>query len=349
MMTRSIYAVSALLASAAAPAATLSEVASKVEVSGWISASYLHSFIDEDLRSTRTTAVQPDSFQLDQAVLNLSTQADEGFGGFISIMLGEDADRLVNASYGEGDGDKFGLAEAYLTYQTGSWSLRAGRYATLAGYEVANDAVNPLLSRSLQFTAAEPFFHTGVRAGYAASDAATFYLGVANSAYGGFANDTNEQKTIEAGASFAFSDAVSFGIYDYYGVENDLGDVNYLDVVVAVAATERLTLALNGDWYQDDFGDIVGVAGYVTYQFTDRWGTTVRLESLQRDFDEGAQYTINAATVDIAFTPLPEFRLLMEARIDDADEDIFLDDRQAGSMTGSQPTVGVKAIYSFGM
>lgn len=349
MMTRLIYAVSALLVSTAAPAATLADVTSKVEVSGWISASYLHSFIDEDLTSTRTTAVRSDSFQLDQAVLNLGTQADEGFGGFVSIMLGEDADRLVNASYGEGDGDKFGVAEAYLTYQSGPWILRAGRYATLAGYEVASDSINPLLTRSLQFTAAEPFYHTGVRAGYAASDSATFYLGVANSAYGGFANDTNDQKTIEAGASFALSDALLLGIYNYYGAENDLGDVNYLDVVATFAATEKLTLALNVDWYQDDFGDIVGTAGYVTYQLTDRWGTTVRLESLQRDFDEGAQYTINAATVDIEFKPVPEFRLLMEARIDDADEDIFLDDRQTGSMTGTQPTLGLKAIYSFGM
>jgi hypothetical protein len=348
MRTRSVFALSAIAASATAPAATLSELASNVEASGWISASYVHSFIDEDLANTRATDIESDSFQLNQAVLNLGTKTEQGFGGFVSIMLGEDADRLVNTSYGEGTGDKFGLPEAYISYASGAWTLKAGRYSTLAGYEVVSDAANPLLSRSLQFPAAEPYYHTGIRAAYAASDSTTLYLGLANSAYGGFADDTNEQKTVEAGASFALSDAFSLGIYDYYGVENDLGDVNYLDVVASFTASDKLTLALNVDWYSDDFGDIRGVAGYGTYKFSDRWTTTARIESLERDFDAGPNYTINAATIDLAFTPTPEFRLLMEARIDDADEDVFVDSARTGSMTSTQPTIGVKAIYAFG-
>ncbi len=74
----------------------------------------------------------------------------------------------------------------------------------------------------------------------------------------------------------------------------------------------------------------------------------LRIESLERDFDAGPNYTVNAATIDLAFTPTPQFRLLMEARVDDADEDIYLDSRRTGSMTGTQPTLGVKAIYAFG-
>lgn len=175
------------------------------------------------------------------------------------------------------------------------------------------------------------------------------YLGLANSAYGGFADDTNEQKTIEAGVAFTLSDAFSLGIYDYYGVENDLGDVNYLDIVASFTASDELSLGLNVDWYSDDFGDIRGVAGYATYKFNDRWATTARIESLERDFDASPGYTINAATIDLAFTPAPQFRLLMEARVDDADEDVFLDDRRTGSMTSTQPTIGVKAIYAFGL
>jgi hypothetical protein len=344
-----MFALGAMTVSTAASAATLTELASSVEASGWISTSYVHSFIDEDLTTTRATDIESDSFQLNQAVLNLGTAAGEGFGGFVSVMLGEDADRLVNSSYGEGAGDKIGIPEAYVSYVSGPWSLKAGRYGTLAGYEVVSDAANPLLSRSLQFPAAEPYYHTGVRAAFAASEATTLYLGVANSAFGGFADDTNEQKTVEAGVAFALSDSFSLGIYDYYGVENVLGDVNYLDVVANFGASDSLTLALNVDWYSDDFGDIYGVAGYGTYKFSDLWATTVRLESLERDFDDGTKYRINAATIDLAFTPVPEFRLLMEARIDDADEDIFLDDSQTGKLTSSQPTVGIKAIYSFGL
>jgi Putative beta-barrel porin-2, OmpL-like. bbp2 len=349
MMKRSILAFAAATASTAVSAATLSDLASNVEASGWISASYAHSFIDEDLTSTRALNVSSDSFELNQAVLNLGTVTKDGFGGFVSVMLGEDAASLVNPSYGENTGDKVAIPEAYLSYASGAWTIKAGRFATLAGYEVASDATNPLLSRALQFAAAEPFYHTGVRVAYAASESTTVYLGLDNSAYGGFADDTNEQKTVEAGFAFAPSKAVSFGLYDYYGVENDLGAVNYLDAVASVAATDKLTLALNLDWYSDDFGDIYGVAGYATYHFTDRWATSIRLESLKRDFEGGARYTIDAATVDLAFTPAPEFRVLVEARVDDANQDIFVDDSRTGSMTGTQPTVGIKAIYSFGL
>lgn len=345
---RSLTAVSAILASSATPAATLADLASKVEASGWISASYVHSFIDEDLANTRATDIESDSFQLNQAVINLGTPIDQGFGAFVSVMLGEDADRLVNTSYGEGSGDKFSLPEAYITYASGSWLFRAGRYGTLAGYEVVSDAANPLLSRSLQFPAAEPYYHTGVRASYAASDALTVHLGVNNSAFGGFADDTNEQKTVEAGLVFTFSEAISLGVFDYYGVENDIGDVNYLDVVLQIKASDALSFALNLDRYSDDFVDITGLAGYATYQFSNLWSATVRLETLERDFDAGADYTINAATLALSFTPVDDFRLLLEGRTDDADERIFLKDASTGELTRTQPTIGIKAIYSFG-
>ena len=345
---RTVAALGALTAGGSTSAATLSELASQVEVSGWLSSSYVHSFIDEDLALTRATDIESDSFQLNQAVLNIGTTAESGFGGFLSVMLGEDADRLVNSSYGEGLGDKFALPEAYVSYLSGPWTFKAGRYGTLAGYEVVSDAANPLLSRSLQFPAAEPYYHTGFRAALAASDTATLYFGVANSAFGGFADDTNEQKTIEAGVSFALSDSFSLGIYDYYGTENDLGNVNYFDVVASVAATEQLTFAANLDRYSDDYGDITGIALYGSYAFSDRWATTFRLESLKRDFDSGADYTVKAATIDLAYTPAENFRLLLEARVDDANEDIYLKDRATGELTGSQPTVGIKGVYSFG-
>jgi hypothetical protein len=118
--------------------------------------------------------------------------------------------------------------------------------------------------------------------------------------------------------------------------------------VASFTASDKLSLALNVDWYSDDFGDIRGIAGYGTYKFSDRWATTARIESLERDFDAGPSYTINAATIDVAFTPTPQFRLLLEARVDDADEDVFLDSARTGSMTSTQPTIGVKAIYAFG-
>ncbi len=335
-----------VLASPAASAATLAELASKVEASGWISGSYFYNLNGEDTVG-HPTDIESNSFTLNQAVLNLIAAPEEGFGGGVQILAGNDAATIVNPSYGDGD-DKFSLPEAYLTYTTGKLTVKAGRYGTLAGYEVLSDAANPLLSRSLQFMAAEPYFHTGIRAAYAATDSTTLYLGVNNSAYAGYSVDPDDQKTVEAGFATAFGESVTFAVYDYYGQDGGL-DTNYLDVVLGLTASDALSFGLNVDLFtQDEYGDVLGIAGYATLAMSETWSATLRLESTEKDFDPGVDtdVTTNAATIALSYKPSSDFRMIFEARVDDADEDIYIKD---GKPEGTQPTVGVKAIYSFGL
>lgn len=349
MKLKLFVAAAAAFGCTSASAATLAELASNVEASGWVSGSYIYNFNGVD-NVGRATDIESNSFTLNQAVLNLVTPAGDGFGAGVQLLAGNDAKTIVNPSYGENAGDSFSLPEAYVTYTSGALSVKAGRYGTLAGYEVLSDAANPLLSRSLQFPAAEPYFHTGVRVAYAASDAATLYLGVNNSAYAGYAEDPDDQKTIEAGVSLAASDSVSLAVYDYYGVDNEL-DHNYLDVVGSFTISESFSLGLNVDWFSEkDVVDVIGVAGYATMALAPQWSATLRLESLNYDFDDELteDVTVNAATIALGYTPVDNFRLLFEARVDDADADLYA--RSGGkSNTDTQPTVGVKAIYSFGL
>lgn len=354
MKLKLFVAAAAALGCSSASAATLAELASKVDASGWISGSYIYGLNGEDLADGfngpggRATDIESNSFTLNQAVLNLVSAPEEGFGGGVMLMAGEDAFTLVNRSYGENDGDRFALPEAYLTYTTGALTLKAGRYGTLAGYEVLSDAANPLLSRSLQFPAAEPYFHTGIRAAYAASDATTLYLGVNNSALTGAAIDADDQKTIEAGISTALGESATFAVYDYYGMDGGL-KTNFLDVVGGFTLTESFSLGLNVDYFTvEDVVDILGIAGYATLKLSDLVTATLRLESLDADYEPGVatDNTINAATLALGFTPTSDFRLLVEGRIDDSDEDIYLKD---GELKATQPSIGVKAIYSFGL
>lgn len=339
-----VAAAVAAMGSTTAQAATLAELASKVEASGWISGSYLYNTNGED-NVGRATDINSNSFTLNQAVVNLVTPAGDGFGGGVQLLAGNDAATIVNPSYGDGD-DKFSMPEAYITYTSGAFGVKAGRFGTLAGYEVLSDAANPLLSRSLQFPAAEPYFHTGVRLSYAASDAATLYLGLNNSAVGGFSDDPDDQKTVELGAALKLGESASVAAYDYYGVDGDF-QTNYLDVVGSFTVSEAFSLGLNFDWFSvEDNLDVYGIAGYATLKLAPMWTATLRLENLDYKPDGGDKFSIQAATLALGYTPTSDFRLLFEGRVDSADEDIYV---KNDGTTDTQPTFGVKAIYSFGL
>jgi hypothetical protein len=349
-----IAAAVAAMGSTTASAATLAELASKVEANGWLSGSYIYTFNQAEPGENgagvlHANDLKSDSFIFNQAAINLTSAPEEGFGGAVSLLAGEDAATVVNPSYGENDGDKFAVQQAYLTYATGALTITAGRYNSLAGYEVVADPLNATVSRSLLFPNAEPYFHTGVRAAYAASDAATLYLGVNNSAALGAANDDNQQKTVEVGGFFTLSESFTLGIYDYYGKEGYWGDVktNYLDFVASFTATDTLSFALTGDYVTvEDTIDILGFAGYATLAFTDTLSATLRLETLSFEPDEGEKLTVNEATLAFKYTPASDFIFLAEARVDDADEDIYVD---GDEITGTAPQLGVKAIYTFGL
>lgn len=345
----------AAMGSTSASAATLAELAAGVSANGWISGSYIYNFNDGPIASQQgafhANDIVTESFQLNQAVLNLATTATEGFGGAVTVLGGEDAVNIVNPSYGEGGaGDKISLTQAYASYASGNLTLIGGRYYSLAGYEVLGDPLNSTLSRSLLYPNAQPYFHTGLRAAYKAGDSATLFLGVNNSAALGAATDGNKKKSLEIGGLFALSESFSVGIYDYFGDEAAAGPdptFNYLDLVMTFAASDTLSFALNADYLTiEDTLDTYGVAGYVTVGLTDKLSATLRLETLKTDYDVGTDLTVNEATLALTYAPAANFKLLLEGRIDDADEDIYVD---GSDLTGTQPTIGAKGIFTFGL
>jgi hypothetical protein len=61
---------------------------SGITMTGYIAASYYHS---SGYNTFHEFDVQHDSFQLDQAGLQVGYQPKEGFGGFVDVLAGEDA------------------------------------------------------------------------------------------------------------------------------------------------------------------------------------------------------------------------------------------------------------------
>src|SRR3989440_11586423 len=127
----------------AARAPTLSQVldASGINVTGYIDAGY--SYANKNLEGTpqfRVFDAQNNSFALHQFGLQVAKQPTRGFGGVVNITVGSDAE--VIHSFPEanpvapGSTSMFDITQAYGQYASGSLTLMAGKFVTLAGSEV---------------------------------------------------------------------------------------------------------------------------------------------------------------------------------------------------------------------
>ncbi|MDE2150661.1 MAG: porin [Gammaproteobacteria bacterium] len=339
---------------------TLDDVlqASGITASGHLSASYTDGFNSGQLQAYRAFDSDSNSFIFNQAMLILSRLPEQGIGGTVTLLAGNDA-QVVNLAYGDCSSDcnsKFSLEQAYLQYARGAFTIIGGRYVTLAGAEVIDDSADTNISRSLLFQLAEPLVHTGARASYKLG-IATFYLGVNNGVFTGNASDTNQQKTLETGVWLAPSSAISLGVYDYFSHEGGAG-LNFFDAVASYQVTERLQFVVNTDWFSSHSSATPGAfaygfAGYLNYAIDDAWKASLRGEYLQTKNvvacpKSDGKCNVSEITATLGYSPLKHLTLLAELRYDFSDQSIFPDPSFPGpKMSDNQGNVALKAIYSF--
>src|SRR5436189_6261417 len=143
---KKLLIASAVSAAFAAPTAalaqaargpTLSQVldASGLNVSGYIDAGYSYANRNVETFSNRVFDSQNNSFALHQFGLTVAKQPTRGLGGVVNITVGSDAQFIH--SFPEGvAANTFDLTQAYGQYASGSLTLMAGKFVTLAGSEV---------------------------------------------------------------------------------------------------------------------------------------------------------------------------------------------------------------------
>lgn len=344
------------MASAAGP--TLSDIFtnSGITESGHLSASYDYGFNKGQTLAYRAFDGDSNTFEFNQAMLNLSKLPSDGFGGAVTLLAGSDA-KGVNGAYGNGSSADFALEQAYVQYAHDGFTVMGGRYVTLAGAEVIDDSADTNISRSLLFQLAEPLVHTGVRASYAMGPA-TFYLGVNNGVYTGNALDTNKQKTLETGVALAPVTGMSLALYDYYSHEGGAG-LNYTDFVGSYQLTEKLQFVLNGDWYTSHSAtagesNIYGFAGYLNYAFNDRWkgslrGEYLKTKNIAMNLPPSGKATLSEVTATIGYSPVANLTLLGEVRYDMGDK-VYPNPGVMGvssTYKDTQGDIAIKAIYTF--
>ncbi len=372
---KKVLIASAVSAAFAAPATALAQAvptldrvlnASGISVNGYIDTAY--SYANKNLEgaavSTRVFDSQNNSFALHQFGLSIAKQPGRGFGGLVNLTVGSDAQVIHSFPEPAGGGSMFDVTQAYMQYASGPLTVMAGKFVTLQGSEVIWSPSNTNFSRSILFGAI-PFTHTGVRASYAATDAATLYGGVNN----GWdqMTDVNRAKTIELGATLNPVKPLTITVSDYRGEETATspgtpgggpqGTRNSFDVVANYIISNPLSVGVELlDVSQENTAvgtaKYTGLAGYVTYMIKPQWRLALRAETFndKNGFHfntapfaaataKGVKYT--EATATLSYLPSSNVELRGEVRTDRADTAVF------DGASKSMMSFALQGLYKF--
>ena len=361
--------ITALLAAAGAwpagtlaadsPGSTLPELLARsgISESGYVAASYYHS---SGYGTYHQFDTSHDTFQLDQAALQLAYQPKSGFGAVVDVIAGEDA-KVVDAAESAGaSSNSFDLLQGFAQYVAGPLTVQAGKFTTLAGAEVVAPTGNTNFSRSLLFFA-EPMTHTGLRATYALSGTVSLIVGVNNG--WNYTKIDYGSKTGELGISLTPGKPVSVTAQLYAGKDPVYAaERTLVDTVVTFNATSALSLVASFDWGKQETspetpatltgGAWDGIAGYVDYQLTRQWRVSLRGEYLDdkqgTTVVTGARQILKEATLTFGYDPVASFELRLEGRYDTSSEPTFLKSiHPEAGFADSQSEVAAQGVFRF--
>lgn len=269
------------------------------------------------------------------------------------------------------------IKQAYIVFKaTSKLSFTAGQFGTHIGYEVIDAPLNYNYSLSNLFNNG-PFYHIGLKGQYAFSDRASLMVGLVNNVDNLF--DNNKKKGFIG--QFFFSPVSGWNVYvngimsneasqDVVGVDSAVvvpankGMYSLLDLTTTYQITSKFFLGLNaavgsqkGD-YQNSGGPMTtkgwgGYAIYSNYAFTDKFGLGIRYEMFDNKNNvraltdaAGNGASVNSITVTGNITAADGHVLLKpEFRVDSYSANKF--EKNNGSLTTSQATLGMAAIFKF--
>ncbi len=271
-----------------------------IEAGGWLQLGY-HSE-SNDLFNT-----DPDRINLQQAwlfaeKLAKSEDGEIGFGFRFDGLFGTDGGDTVafgnglgsdgnpqgwdaGPNFQRGSGYGWALPQAYLEVASGDWTVKAGHFYTLIGYEVVGAPGNFFYSHAITMYNSEPFTHSGVLASYAASDDTTYYGGWTAGWDTGF-DQFGEGSNFLGGVSTSLSDDVALAYMTTLGDFGARGSDGFMQSVV-------VDVALSDDWNyvaQSDLlhvgstgEDTIGLNQYLFYQAKEDLDLGARFEWWKND------------------------------------------------------------------
>src|SRR6266481_100342 len=266
-----------------------------------------------------------DGFNLDVIQLRIEKPLDESewaAGYRADLWFGPDANVLGTQSTLSTGASDFAIRQAYLALRVpvlNGIDFKLGVFDSIIGYESVESPNNPNYTRSYGHTI-EPQTHTGVLATYRFNDVVRVSAGIANTvgpainerAQGpnlspGGETKAESYKTYMGSVELTAPDNMGFlsGSTLYAGVVNGFSSSYgenqtswYLGGTIATPITRlRLGVAFDDLDIHDQSGETWSLAGYATYQATEKLSLHFRTEYLR---DRGMQKFF---TIDPTFNP----------------------------------------------
>lgn len=343
----------AAVARAQEPAPSPQPEPPRIEVTGFVDVYYEYNFNKVD-PGARTFDVQHNSFSLSLAEVAFAkgVTPESRVGFRVDLDFGKTAD-LVAAYEPEQNGQEIykHIQQAYVSLLTGKVTWDAGKFVTPIGAEVIESQDNWNYTRSVLFGYAIPFYHTGLRATFAASDK----LSLAGFLLNGWNNATelDGDKTVALNATLKPGSAFTWYLNYMVGKEPtrnvvDVETRHLFDTTLSLAASDSVSLLGNFDYGKE--GDVSwwGLAAYLKLQAKPNWALVGRYEYV--DDSDGGFMTfgtrLQTLTLTSDHTIAGALKARIEYRTDFADDAIFAKDD--GSLADSQTTLAVGLVYSFG-
>lgn len=299
-----------------------------------------------------------------------------GFG--LSITGGEDARKNHALGIFRGKDDVYpyrdtvpiDLLEAYVSYKVplgDGLTVKAGKFASLLGFEVIEAPLNLNFSRSLLFTFAVPLTHVGGLLSYSFGDVFTITAGPVVG--WDVAQDNNSRMSVMGQFILTPVKDLIFGFNWITGPEqpgNDHNPRTVLDGTVTYNGFKNTVLGLNVDygWEKREPTLVAaelsrttakwwGIAGYLAYDWTEKLRTSFRAEYFE-DRDgvrtaaqaPGLKTTVWETTATVRYKIWKGLLARVEYRHDQANEKVFKTNL-FGPTSKAQDTLSLDLIYSF--
>lgn len=327
-----------------------------VEINGAVSAGYNYNFNEGHTRAINLRPFNDGhnslNLELAQLVFHKDAAATGDAGFRLDLNFGYTVPKAIHAT-GAASSDDFDVRQAYLSYVAPVGSglkLDFGKFVTDHGLEVIEgyEDLNLNYSRSFLFYYSIPFTHTGLRATYKVNDMLMLSGAVVN----GWDNvkDNNNSKAYHIHAMISPLPDTMVNLKYMGGVE--LNETRHLFNLNLSKNFGALTLKADYVYGSEDnvpsIGDSTwtGVAGYARYAFSEKFAVNVRAEVFSDN--EGARTGTAQDLWEVTITPectvSENLVVRAEYRHDESNKNSF---DKGASMTDTQNTIGVNAVYHF--
>lgn len=339
-----------------------------ISLGGYLDMSYTYDFNEPNASNKfKKNSIVGRAFGTDHDMIDLNAlqlyidrlPKDAGEAGFrVDLLAGQDA-KVLGDLFDSSVND-ISIYQAFASYIApvgNGLTIDVGRFATWHGFESIESPSNFNFSRSLLFTGAQPYTHTGLRLTYPINDQWEVSGGITEG-WNRVQEDNNNAWTFHGAVRWMPMESVYIQNSISYGPETPNNSHDYLflyDLVATWDVTEDWTVGANFDWEQNENqgiggkdAELWGLAGYAKYNVNEAMYLALRAEYM--DDSDGmawaaADNSLLEFTATLGYTWTEGLTTRVEFRHDDADEDMFPD--KGGRLEDSQDTIALEVMYTF--